>query len=653
MSLHSESDVQGHSASIRIQEGQRLSLDLLLKNALHQCAYKENLTFLPNDELDKVMVSEHVEDYLRNSEEEVLRTNCSQITEYVRGTSRRIFAILLIIEEPARIMDVIDGSIDDTDLPFHRVDSDGNECLLAKKSGGRLIPIQEFRAWPYTMRYAFFQNQWRVQAPVFLKAGQGLDSHPVHRLENDVVFPWTEYEREYDGNSEVARIKIHKAHCQFGAPCENRSFALKSLKPLNNWKVQTDAGFRLEVKALLKVKPRSHLEVDLLTTFEHQERYHLLFRWADGGNLDELWRQQHPRPAFTYKWVCWLAQQCQGLAYGLEGVHNTNMTAEDAGAFSSLGTPPTSAHIVGSGPSVEDNDGKDYGRHGDIKPQNILWFKQDDNSFDLGNLKLSDFGLTDFHRALTTKVDPKGVRATPTYSAPERETDEKLSRPFDIWSLGCIFLEFVTWLLRSVEGLDEFTSERSRDGGSRDPRFSLDNFYRIIREQEQTRAEVKPSVLLQARFYIPESRFEGSTEPTPVNASYDVDTFDEKREVTYFPSVDELGGLEDAGSRIHRKLLELEEEYDEKIRTCATVIDGMNLAAQLEWNKIGRQDTKTNLTISKSNLVIAEATKRDGQRMRSIAVLTMIFLPATFVATVFSMTFFNWSPEQDHDTEKQ
>ncbi|ROV90553.1 hypothetical protein VSDG_07460 [Cytospora chrysosperma] len=152
--------------------------------------------------------------------------------------------------------------------------------------------------------------------------------------------------------------------------------------------------------------------------------------------------------------------------------------------------------------------------------------------------------------------------------------------------------------------------------------------------------------LQQAGFYIPERSFQGSTESTPINASPNVDIFDQKREFTYSPSIDELGGLEDAGSRIHQKLLELEEEYNEKIRTCATVIDGMALAAQLDWNKIGRRDTKTNLKISKSNLVIAEATKRDGRRMRSIAVLTMIFLPATFVATVFSMTFFNWTPEQ-------
>ncbi|KAJ5002240.1 hypothetical protein K4K48_000380 [Colletotrichum sp. SAR 10_66] len=35
--------------------------------------------------------------------------------------------------------------------------------------------------------------------------------------------------------------------------------------------------------------------------------------------------------------------------------------------------------------------------------------------------------------------------------------------------------------------------------------------------------------------------------------------------------------------------------------------------------------------------------------MRSIAFLTMVFLPATFVATLFSMTFFQWIPD---DSEK-
>lgn len=62
---------------------------------------------------------------------------------------------------------------------------------------------------------------------------------------------------------------------------------------------------------------------------------------------------------------------------------------------------------------------------------------------------------------------------------------------------------------------------------------------------------------------------------------------------------------------------------------CNVITDNMWLQ---EWNNIGQSNTKTNLDISNSNLEIAKAAREDGQQMRSIALLTMIFLPATFVA---------------------
>lgn len=51
-----------------------------------------------------------------------------------------------------------------------------------------------------------------------------------------------------------------------------------------------------------------------------------------------------------------------------------------------------------------------------------------------------------------------------------------------------------------------------------------------------------------------------------------------------------------------------------------------------EWNNIGQADARTNVDISKYNLGIAQATHSDSKQMRSIAMLTMVFLPATFVA---------------------
>ena len=44
---------------------------------------------------------------------------------------------------------------------------------------------------------------------------------------------------------------------------------------------------------------------------------------------------------------------------------------------------------------------------------------------------------------------------------------------------------------------------------------------------------------------------------------------------------------------------------------------------------------------SYTNTVIAIKTNEDSSSMRTIAALTMIFLPGTFISSVFGMTFFD------------
>ena len=46
---------------------------------------------------------------------------------------------------------------------------------------------------------------------------------------------------------------------------------------------------------------------------------------------------------------------------------------------------------------------------------------------------------------------------------------------------------------------------------------------------------------------------------------------------------------------------------------------------------------------SLSSTVIASETRKDSASMKTIAALTMLFLPATFIATVFGMSFFDYS----------
>lgn len=44
---------------------------------------------------------------------------------------------------------------------------------------------------------------------------------------------------------------------------------------------------------------------------------------------------------------------------------------------------------------------------------------------------------------------------------------------------------------------------------------------------------------------------------------------------------DRLGALNESGRRIKRRLLDLVDEYDEFIRKCTHVMDGMTLATQM------------------------------------------------------------------------
>lgn len=82
------------------------------------------------------------------------------------------------------------------------------------------------------------------------------------------------------------------------------------------------------------------------------------------------------------------------------------------------------------------------------------------------------------------------------------------------------------------------------------------------------------------------------------------------------------------GGRIGERLRDIINEYHEMISESMLTMEGLTLATQVAHTR--------------ANMEIAEKTKKDGGQMKSIAVLTMVFLPGTFFATFFSMSFFKW-----------
>ncbi|KAH6383054.1 hypothetical protein HBI60_259090 [Parastagonospora nodorum] len=84
-------------------------------------------------------------------------------------------------------------------------------------------------------------------------------------------------------------------------------------------------------------------------------------------------------------------------------------------------------------------------------------------------------------------------------------------------------------------------------------------------------------------------------------------------------------------SRHKRGVGEKIDNYDEKIRDCNMRVDGIAMATQ--WFQ------------GETAVEIAFTTSQDSRIMRSISLVTMVFLPGTFFATVFSMSFFDWNDE--------
>lgn len=161
--------------------------------------------------------------------------------------------------------------------------------------------------------------------------------------------------------------------------------------------------------------------------------HYLICEWADGGNLRNFWNS-HKSPKATPGLVEEVVTQLFGLADALCTLHYSSKLK---------------AGIV----------------HGDLKPENILRFQPEGGGPGLlGTLKIGDWGLSKEKDCKTADQNNASIyRASIKYEPPEmsegvlvvgRNTLLKTrSRLYDIWSFGCIMLEFIVWLAEGTVGL--------------------------------------------------------------------------------------------------------------------------------------------------------------------------------------------------------
>lgn len=246
-----------------------------------------------------------------------------------------------------------------------------------------------------------------------------------------------------------------------------------------------DGMFKKELAALRKIvnqNPDEKHLVRLLLTFEHRRKSFFVFEWAD-GSLQDKWNKpdEHMRVRRELGDE-WLAKQLFGIASALRAIHGLSAQPQN-------GDPRSPTEQI-------------FGRHGDIKPENILWFSTHRGDKDV--LVLADLGLTRYHSKDTRSKVPwsRLEGCTPTYRPPELEMRDDLSQAYDVWSLGCVFLQFCIWYVEGTEKLKLF--EEEREGQTNNPilNFREDNFFNIERLPKGAKGAVVKPAVKKVRYFL-------------------------------------------------------------------------------------------------------------------------------------------------------
>jgi Mg2+ and Co2+ transporter CorA len=61
------------------------------------------------------------------------------------------------------------------------------------------------------------------------------------------------------------------------------------------------------------------------------------------------------------------------------------------------------------------------------------------------------------------------------------------------------------------------------------------------------------------------------------------------------------------------------------------------------FNLIAQKDANLNITLAKDSRTLASASKRDSSSMKTLAAVTVAFLPGTFISSLFAMPLLDWN----------
>ncbi|KAK8101859.1 hypothetical protein PG999_012233 [Apiospora kogelbergensis] len=397
--------------------------------------------------------------------------------------SRVIFAALLFTGLHGMLEDFIrEAPPEKCDSSLWELNSKDAPAVLGD-SDPVLRQIQLLRG---TQRDLFFHWMYQLRPLCFTTKRGG---EPIKKLgledglEDNIRLPWTSIEdaakpsedEPQDAenrpqkiemqSSKVRKVHIHPSHHKLDGP--DNAFALKTFTGDFGPEISR-SDFKKELKANRCISRNDHIH-PLLLAFEHRGSLSLLFPWTELGDLPAIWGK-HPSPRHE-------GPSRQQISH--EELHSPQWILREC-----LGIASAVAYIHGLDPECL--------LHADIKAENILGFPAHGSVI----LKLADFGNSKVLPSASSSTKVRGMAHTKTYRAPEFDIQDTVTIKFDVWSLGCLYLDFVTWALMGLDEIEEFQKRRlheEKDLAANYENESEDTFFKRVAIPESRPSPSRPS----------------------------------------------------------------------------------------------------------------------------------------------------------------
>ncbi|KAI1275714.1 acyl transferase/acyl hydrolase/lysophospholipase [Xylaria sp. FL0933] len=381
--------------------------------------------FLPEGRLDRLITRVSVVSAIGlPGNWEQVSPEGKKLVNFVVESAKKVFAITVTAglgkddSELHKIMHVFQAyGFGDASLPV-KPESWAPENPLVRDLRWRKVELQRF-----------LNHQWTYLAPIFPETVWDTD------LEPDCILPFTSVDSIATAGAfgSVYQVTVHPSHQEaplLKANGEPANVAVKEVLMTTGDEDIMDIGigghWQAEAKALKRISTLKHPNLIAVKAIVRKGgKCYFMFPWGDGGNLLEFFKE-NPRPRLHTGFMREIFVQLFGLADAVNAMHHFG-------------------------------DGEGSLRHGDLKPHNIVRFL---DKTQVGTLKIADMALAKYHDESTNLRDAGTEMryGTGLYEPPEVMTmaDAPRSRRYDIWSMGCIYLDFLIWLLYGYEELLAF-----------------------------------------------------------------------------------------------------------------------------------------------------------------------------------------------------